>query len=545
MLTLAVVVVVYLILKSLRVADWLALIAAFGASWAARIYLPALDIGATAPLGGLALVALILTPFWLGPILIYRTQKQSASPSFEAFDPARHTVPDSIGVALAESEAPLVGMGFSKVGEFFQTGFIQNMTTRVALLECPASRQYALVVGMYVNTDEAKLIANYVEVVAKFEDGRSLAVNNSPVVGSYGRVAEKTVEQFPDVRDPRRLVRLHRALMEQMGTLEEARPLAAEIDGATFLAESILREFEEQTRTGYLRHDASADAYRPTVKGAILMTWKQVPPISTIRMRRVRRRAAMLIAALGVTEPDESASTVPALQRSKHFWPAVGVGVVVFAYFAIADTSAREISSDVPEAASMALAADFTVPADFPGAVKALESLAGVRAEQLVVIDSLGFPVQTEGATFGIEAARADSLLAAAQGLFLERGFFLFRHEPNYGIGGKPDEIGLVPLADQFAVVKRVGTNGVNHDLSTENVVAWLRKLEGDAPFILTGIGYDHVEGRFLSPIGPQADAIAERLNAFCPDVVDQGTGSVRELANEIGRLNTFFCWWD
>jgi hypothetical protein len=84
----------------------------------------------------------------------------------------------------------------------------------------------------------------------------------------------------------------------------------------------------------------------------------------------------------------------------------------------------------------------------------------------------------------------------------------------------------------------------VNFGLHTSDVIAKLRELERDAPFVLTGIGYDHVEGRFLSPLS-DPEAMAERLYALCPDIVDQGTGSVRELAIEIGRLNTFFCWWD
>ena len=224
-------------------------------------------------------------------------------------------------------------------------------------------------------------------------------------------------------------------------------------------------------------------------------------------------------------------------------WPAVGVLVAASVYVANADTISSAGVDDSP--AALTVPADFAVPTDFPGAVRALEALTGAPAEQITVIDSLGYPVRANGATLGVAAERVDGLLLAAQPLFLEQGFFLFRHEPNYGIGGSPDEIGLVPLRDQFAVVRLVGTNGANHDVSTGAVVAWLRELERDAPFILTGIGYDHLEGRFLQPVGADADSIASRMHRFCPDVVEQGTGSVRELANEISRLNTFFCWWD
>ena len=544
MLAFAVVVLIFLILKALRVADVLALIVALGATFAARPYLPGLDIGAAGQTALLLTVALVLAPFWLGPIVIYATQRQNASPSFEAFDPQRHTLPDSIAVAAGESETALLASGFTKVGDYFQSGFMQNMTARVSLFERRASRQQAMVAGLYMNGEPARLIAHYVEVHAKFTDGRTLLVNNSPMLGSYAPVPGKTVHQFPDVRDPRRLVRLHERLIGEMGGPNDVNEIERDTDGATYLAAAIVRELDQQVPTGYLRLDRVANAYRPTIKGALLMTWAQVPPISTIRMNRVRRRAAQLVESLGVTEPDERPVTVPALQR-KIAWPAVALLMLIVVYAAGADTVTLDPLAKPAAAAPLRVPPGFTVPADFPAAVKALEVLTGATAEQLVVIDSLGFPVQTDGATVGVAAERADSLLAAAQALVLERGFFLFRHEPNYGIGGRPDDIGLVPLADQLAVVKRVGTNGINHGHSPHDVIAWLREFERDTPFILTGIGYDHVEGRFLRPVGAQADSIASRLYRFCPDVVDQGTGSVRELANEIGRLNTFFCWWD
>ena len=41
--------------------------------------------------------------------------------------------------------------------------------------------------------------------------------------------------------------------------------------------------------------------------------------------------------------------------------------------------------------------------------------------------------------------------------------------------------------------------------------VAWLRALEGDQSFILTGIGFDWLEGRFRSVIR-DVDALARRF---------------------------------
>jgi hypothetical protein len=97
---------------------------------------------------------------------------------------------------------------------------------------------------------------------------------------------------------------------------------------------------------------------------------------------------------------------------------------------------------------------------------------------------------------------------------------------------------------DQYRVVKIVGTSAPGAHISNADVIDWLRALAQDEPFVLTGIGDDHIEARF---VGRLADppAMARRLYAFCPDIVDQGAGSTGELATELRRLNSFSCWWD
>ena len=187
---------------------------------------------------------------------------------------------------------------------------------------------------------------------------------------------------------------------------------------------------------------------------------------------------------------------------------------------------------------------DFDVPNDFPGAVRALEHLAGTLAGPLMVRDSAGARIRTAGAAVGVHADIADSLLAGAQQRFLERGFFLFRHVPNYGLDNRPDQLALVPLWDQYRVVKVVGTRGPDSATSNAKVVDWLRALQPDAPFILTGAGSDHVAGRFIGRLA-DPEAMARRIHAYCPDVVTQGTGSIADLAAELRRTNTFSCWWD
>ena len=126
---------------------------------------------------------------------------------------------------------------------------------------------------------------------------------------------------------------------------------------------------------------------------------------------------------------------------------------------------------------------------------------------------------------------------------FLAKGFYLFRYDQNFGIGDKPDQVGLLPTKDKYAVMAAMETNGDNYEIGTAGVIAWMKELEQEQPYILTGIGFDYMEGHFTSPVkDPQG--LAKRMYQFCPDIVDQGVDTVSKLAQELKKGSLYF-WWD
>ncbi|MGH7676561.1 MAG: DUF4253 domain-containing protein [Gemmatimonadales bacterium] len=217
---------------------------------------------------------------------------------------------------------------------------------------------------------------------------------------------------------------------------------------------------------------------------------------------------------------------------------AVALGAALVASLVPACAGPRDRGS------TLDIAADFAVPADFGDAVGALERLTGARARPLVGVDTGGDERATAGRAFDLPQADAEKLVRTLQARFLDRGFFLFRHEQHFAIDGKPDEVGLLPTPDVYDVLVLMGTNGWNYDIGPDSIVAWLRALEREQPFVLTGIGFDFVEGRFTEAIRDPG-ALAQRFYEFCPDIVDQGTGSVRALAGELRRSMALYCWWD
>jgi hypothetical protein len=187
---------------------------------------------------------------------------------------------------------------------------------------------------------------------------------------------------------------------------------------------------------------------------------------------------------------------------------------------------------------------------DFSEAAKAPAFRQAIQ-EAAALLGALPQPLHAEaegeelkgGVSFDVPQKKIEAVLRRAHTNFLARGFYLFRYDQNFGIGGNPDKVGLLPTADKYAVVAAMDTNGDNYGIGTAGVIAWMKDLEREQPFILTGIGFDYLEGYFTTPV-KDPKGLAQRMYEFCPDIVDQGVGTVSKLAREL-RDGSLYFWWD
>ena len=491
----------------------------------------------------IVVILVAAAPYVLGPVLVYRRQRQSPRPSFEPFDSKQHAVLPELQGFMGQNVASLERAGFKVVADLFRTDRATRM--RVILMDTPA-QDLALLLGVSPVLRPERGACS-VELVARFDGDRSLTVQNSPIPGAFAPVAGRDKARFRTVRDPARLYRIYQALLaRRYGAARRAAP-DYRTDPAGFLAAAMSRELRQQVDTGYFRLDTTADVYRPTWKGAWLMCWKLLQPFRDIREWLSDRRARALLRELGLEGEGAGARPVAVAPRppsvSHWNWIAVVAGSVLLI------VHPRFLGQGLPSLGApgsvrVRLPASFGVPADFPGAVTALERLAGTSATPLVVQDSLGNAVRTDGVIVPVEGKRAEGLVAAAQDSFLARGFYLFRVVQSFSAGGRPDTLALYPSPDRYAILRLVGTNGANYQIGPDSIVAWLKALERDQPFVLTGIGYDWVGGRFTTPIA-DPEGLARRFSAFCPDIVTQGTETVAQLARELKRSGELYCWWD
>jgi uncharacterized protein DUF4253 len=486
----------------------------------------------------IVVIVIAAVPYVIGPMLTHQRQRRDARPTLEPFDPAKHPLSTTLSDAMQRNVALLGQAGYRQVADLFRADTTAQL--RAVLMDTTGEDIAVIVGAAAVARPERGSCA--VELVARFEGGRSLTVHNSPLPGVFGPVPGKEKVRLRDVRDPVRLVRFYQALLaHRYGAVRRERP-DYQADPGAFLGAAMARELRQQLDTGYLWLDERAGVYCPTWKGAFLMTWKLLQPFRDIGDWRSDRRARALAQELHLDGRD--AGPAPARPR-----PAVGHWnwiAIVAASVLLALHPARLMPGlpgrDRPTAAR--LPDDFTVPADFRGAVTALGRLAGAAATPLVVQDSLGRSVSTDGVVVPVPGSRAEALVAAAQSRFMARGFTLFRVSQHFGIQGRPDTVALYPSAQRNTILRLIGTNGANYDIGPDSIVAWLEALEHDQPFVLTGIGFDWLEGRFTTPLA-DPDGLARRFNAFCPDIVTQGTGTIESLAQELRRSAHLYCWWD
>lgn len=145
------------------------------------------------------------------------------------------------------------------------------------------------------------------------------------------------------------------------------------------------------------------------------------------------------------------------------------------------------------------------------------------------------------GIEFSVPQDRRESFVAKLQSV-LRGNFVVYFSEQHFGY--EPDEITVLESSDRYDALRFEGCNGVNHGIHTEDIIAHLEELEKTNPFVLTGAGFDFIQGNFISPPS-NIEELANRMYAFCPDIVDQGTEDVEGLIEALNNSNSFFYWWD
>ena len=484
------------------------------------------------------------------PLIMWRLLGEDATPRYEPFDPSRYTAPPEVGVFIRDNVAALAAHGFTQAGDLVRDRGVS--TTRVTLLEHPEGETATVAVVYSARGTAAPLV----EFTAELADGRVFAVNNSVSIPLFAPRPGHDVERFPEVRDPVRLHRLFRALLRRrLGSpVLHRRDIAR--DPAKFLADIWDVEFRAQVAAGSFRFDERTRRFRPTLKGAYLMTWKLLPPFATLRKQRLRQQArerlreigmegadqrpvAAVTAVTPVTPLDELLPGVTAAPRDTPRRWAARIGGFVLLLALTASVVYQRVQTR-PAARLPGL----VVPTDFPGAIRALEQVTGHAAAPLVERDSAGAERESGVYIVTVQSRWANRFLQDAHEKFAAQGFFLSRFDLNFRTDSSSLRLLLAPTADPYDVLRLVGTRGESDGRATADIAEWLRTFARERPFELRNVGANWVRGVFASDVTDPGDVV-RRLEAFCPRIAHEDfRGNVAALENWVRRSRAFICRW-
>jgi hypothetical protein len=110
---------------------------------------------------------------------------------------------------------------------------------------------------------------------------------------------------------------------------------------------------------------------------------------------------------------------------------------------------------------------------------------------------------------------------------------------------GNEYHVGLLGnTSDPYRIMEYAETNGVNYDIKTKDIIEKCRQWDSEFGIKLTSIGFDFCECEVENK-NIDYKKLAAEVYKFCPDVVDQGTGTIERLESEMKKDGRIFLWWD
>lgn len=153
-------------------------------------------------------------------------------------------------------------------------------------------------------------------------------------------------------------------------------------------------------------------------------------------------------------------------------------------------------------------------------------------------------PVYLQGLVFKETAQNTEIILEELSKSFKDKGYLLFILDRNFDISNKPDVMGILKMTDKYQVLTSIKTNGTNYDIDTDSLVNIIKFFDNKYSLDLIGAGGDWCEFK-INKEPTDWLALAQEAYKFCPDIVDQGAGTVDALAEEMKKNKRLYFWWD
>ncbi len=144
-------------------------------------------------------------------------------------------------------------------------------------------------------------------------------------------------------------------------------------------------------------------------------------------------------------------------------------------------------------------------------------------------------------AGFSVRMKKGDELIDSYRSVLRTQGYLIFRSHKGYG--SLADIVSIIKGNNSYDILKVQRTEAQSYQIETQAIIAWLKALQHEGTFVVTGAGPDWLEAKFVKP--PQHMLpFAKKVMAFAPDGL-QGLRTAEKLAAQMEKNNGFYLLWD
>jgi hypothetical protein len=230
--------------------------------------------------------------FGLTPLIGLSSKKIRPQVEQEAIEPEEF--PAQLAVYFEAQASALEPLGFHRVAYFRMPKSGPGHNYCILMLNRETGDSAMVSAIMEVAGGVERVSTQYLEFSTRYPDGRLFDTLNSSSLSIFARVASETKTRVPSVTDPRQLYALHRFVIARANVA--GRPVTFDQSTAADHLNAERREtLTAQVRSGRFYWNTADDTYRRTLKGAYLMTWSLMWPISIFRRRAMERRAGQIL----------------------------------------------------------------------------------------------------------------------------------------------------------------------------------------------------------------------------------------------------------
>ena len=105
-------------------------------------------------------------------------------------------------------------------------------------------------------------------------------------------------------------------------------------------------------------------------------------------------------------------------------------------------------------------------------------------------------------------------------------------------------DVVIIRCSDQFELISLIGTDGVNYDLYNDDIVKQLKDWHKKVGFKIETVDGARIHA-YMENLPSDLNQFTKDVYKFCPDVIDQGYGSMEEMIKDYKESKYFWLWWD